>query len=161
MKCCGSTTRDPDPAGSPCPGAPGLRWFGLGPDLRPSRHCQAATAVRPPRLLGPRPRLQPAEAFAGRQRCRGEPLARQAAGGLRASHIRWLQPGRSLGHRGGWRSPGPRPRPKSDRRTAPHPTSGGRGAGVSDDDKECRFLPTTGLSGCETSAADGITSINR
>ena len=37
MKCCGSTTRDPDPAGSPCPRCPGLRWLGLGPDLRPSR----------------------------------------------------------------------------------------------------------------------------
>ena len=37
MKCCGSPTRDPDPAGPPCPGAPGLRWLGLGPDLRPSR----------------------------------------------------------------------------------------------------------------------------
>ena len=37
MKTCGSQTRDPDPAGSPCPGSPGLRWLGLGPDLRPSR----------------------------------------------------------------------------------------------------------------------------
>ena len=30
-------TRDHDPAGSPCPGAPGLRWLGLGADLHPRR----------------------------------------------------------------------------------------------------------------------------
>ena len=36
MKGCGLQTRDPDRLVHHAPGAPGLRWLGLGPDLRPS-----------------------------------------------------------------------------------------------------------------------------
>ena len=53
MKCCGPLTRDPDPAGSPCPGAPGLRWLGLGPDLRPSRACSSCNGCSIATRSGP------------------------------------------------------------------------------------------------------------
>jgi hypothetical protein len=146
MKCCGSHTRDPDPAGSPCPRCPRPALAGPRAGSTPqSGPAQAAAAVRSPRLLGSRPQLCSAAAVAGRQRRRGEPLARQTAGGLRPGHLRWLQPGRALGHRGGRRSPGPRPRPPCNRRTAPRPTGGGRGTGVSDDHQERRLLPQLGF----------------
>ena len=58
MNCCGSPTSDPDPAGSPCPRCPGPALAGPRAGSAPQPGAaQAATAVRSPRLLGPRPQL--------------------------------------------------------------------------------------------------------
>ena len=65
MKCCGSPTRDPDPAGSPCPRRPRPALAGPRAGSAPQPGAaQAATAVRSPRLLGPRPQLCSAAAVA-------------------------------------------------------------------------------------------------
>ena len=65
-----------------------------------------------------------------------------------------------MGHSRGRRSPGPRPRTPGDRRTAPHTASGGGGAGVSDDNKECRLLPATRFHRRKTATTNGSATVN-
>ena len=144
------------------PGAPGLRWLGLGPDLRPSR-----ALLKLQRLFDRHAFWARGRSFSQLRRLLAgsdavvSPLAWQATGGLRPGYLRWLQPGCAVGHRGGRRPAGPWIRTTGDRRTAAHHTCRGRRAGISNDYQECWLLQAAGLPGCEPTAADGASPLKR